>query len=383
MKPFQFVSPKKIVIERGGIQRVGNLAKGFGKKPLICIGGGSVKKAGYLDTILFSLEEAGMEYALYEGIPSDPAIADVEKGYDICQENHCDMVIAMGGGSVIDAAKVIGLLAANPGKVVELEGKEPQNPMIPMIAIPTTAGTASEVSKYSIITDPVQKKKMVLASDKIVPDVAFLDVEVTCSMPAEIAAATGMDALTHAMESYLSDNASIITKSFALQAVELIAKNIHAATYNPKNIEAKEAMLIGQMYAGLGFSNTSTCLVHSMSRPLGVYYGIPHGEANAVLLATVMEFNMPACTKEMAEMARAMGIDSVAKGDWDYAKALIAHLYEIHRVLPLRRTLAEMQVAEKDLKPMAESAYGAGSTWVNPRKPSVQEIVELYKKLMH
>lgn len=379
MEAFQFVTPGKIICQKGGINIAGELSENYGNKPLICIGGGSVKKAGYLDRLLSSIKG---DYAIYEGIPSDPTVEDVNKGAKICVDNNCDVIIAMGGGSVIDCAKAVGLVASNGGSITDYEFKEAKKPMLPLIAIPTTAGTASEVTKMSIITDTVAKKKMVIASEKIMPTIALLDAEVTVSMPSKIAAATGMDALTHAMESYLSDKASPMTKMFALKAVELIAKNIHSATYNPNNIEAKEAMLLGQMYAGLGFSNTSTALVHSMSRPLGVYYGIPHGEANAVLLATVMEYNMPACTKEMAEMAKVMGIDSQCKGDWDYAKALIEHLFEIHYTLPLRRTLGEMGVKEEDLKPMAESGFPAASTKVNPRKPTIDEMVEIYSKLM-
>lgn len=379
MEAFQFVTPGKIICQKGGINLVGELVKKYGSKPLICIGGGSVKKAGYLEKVIKSIEG---DYAIYEGIPSDPVVEDVKKGAVICADNKCDVIVAMGGGSVIDCAKAVGLVAANGGSITDYEFCEPEKAMLPLIAIPTTAGTASEVTKMSIITDTAAKKKMVINTEKIMPLVALLDAEVTCSMPAKIAAATGMDALTHCMESYLSDKASPMTKMFALKAVELISKNIHSATYNPNNMKAKEAMLLGQMYAGLGFSNTSTALVHSMSRPLGVYYGIPHGEANAVLLATVMEYNMPACTKEMAEMAKAMGIDCECKGDWDYAKALIKHLYEIHYSLPLRRNLAEMGVKEEDIRPMAESGFGAASTKVNPRKPTVEEMVELYKKLM-
>lgn len=381
MDSCQFISPQKIVIEEGGVSSAGGLLKGLGTKALVCIGGSSARKNGSLDKLLHSLESAGISNAVFEGIPSDPDVATIETGYALCKQNGCDLVVGMGGGSVLDTAKAVGLLAVNGGRVTDYETSRPPKPMLPMLAIPTTAGTASEVTKMAVITDPVQKKKMLLNCEEILPRIALLDVELTYSMPAKIAAATGMDALTHAMEAYLSDKASPLTDLYALKAVGMIARNIHGATYNPKNTAAKQEMLIGQMFAGMAFSNTMTCLVHSMSRPLGVYYGIPHGEANAVLLATVMEYNLPACVARMADMAKAMGL-SREGGDWALAEALIEHLKKIHSLLPLRHDLKEMGVRAEDLRPMAESAFAAGTTKVNPRKPTVDEIVALYRKLM-
>lgn len=380
MESYQFLSPKKIVVQTGGIESAGSLAKALGTKALVCIGGNSCRKNGSLDRLMDSLQKAGIDLVVFEGIRSDPDVQTVEKGYALCVKSGCDMVVGMGGGSVLDAAKAIGLLAANGGNLTDYETVRPAKPMLPMMAIPTTAGTASEVTRMSIITDPAQKKKMLISCEEIIPDIALLDAELTYSMPAKVAAATGMDALTHAMEAYLSDNASPITDLFALKAVKMIAANIHAAVYNPKNTAAKKEMMTAQMYAGLAFSNTLTCLVHSMSRPLGVYYGIPHGEANAVLLATVMDFNLPACVSRMADMAKAMGLSG--SGEWELAEALTAHLHKIHSLLPLRQNLAEMNVRREDLRPMAESAFASGTTRVNPRKPTVEEIESLYEKLL-
>jgi len=381
MDSFNFLSPQKIVVSDGGIHSIGTISKSFGHKALVCIGGNSAKTNGSFEHLTQSLRESGIEFAIYDGIKSDPDIETVEKGYAGCKNNSCDMVIGMGGGSVLDTAKVIALLAANGGSLADYEVKRPSKPMLPMIAIPTKAGTGSEVTKVSIITDNEKKKKMVISCEGIIPNVALLDVTLTYSMPQKITAATGMDALTHAIEAYISDNASPITDMFAIKAIKMIAGNIHAATYNSKNKAAKKEMLVGQMYAGLAFSNASTCLVHSMSRPMGVFYGIPHGEANAVLLVKVMEYNFPSCTERFANIAKAMGL-SLVGGNWDYAKAFISHLKEIAGSLPLRRNLKEMCIEEKSLRLMAESAYSAGSTWVNPRKPTVDEIVGIYNELM-
>ncbi len=381
MDCYQFLSPKKIVMQDGGLISAGSLVKQLGKKAFICVGGSSCRKNGSFDRLLNTLKESDVEYTVFEGIHSDPDLETVQTGCRLCMENGCDAVVAMGGGSVIDTAKAVGLLAVNGGRLTDYESARPAKRMLPMLAIPTTAGTASEVTKMAVITDPAQKKKMLISCEEIIPDIALLDVELTYSMPAGIAAATGMDALTHAMEAYLSDNASPITDMFSLRAVRLIAENIHAAAYNPKNKQAKKAMLTGQLFAGLAFGNTMTCLVHSMSRPLGVYYGVPHGEANAVLLATVMEYNLPACFSRMADMARAMGL-TCAGGDWALAETLVSHLRKIHALLPLRQNLAEMNVRREDLLPMAKSAFAAGTTRVNPRKPTVEEIAVLYGKLL-
>ncbi|HCW54438.1 MAG TPA: alcohol dehydrogenase [Clostridium sp.] len=378
----KFISPAKIVIEQNGILSIGKLAESLGKKALICIGGSSFKKSGYLDKVKESLEAENIEYEIYEGIPSDPDIESVNKGVEVCRNSNCDMVIAIGGGSVLDAAKAIGLIANNSKDIAYYEKNKPENRMIPMIAVPTTVGTASEVSMYSIITDKKVKRKMVIYGEFILPDVALLDVNLTLGLPPHITAATGMDALTHAIESYVSDRAFEMTRMFALRAIELIMKNIHGATYNSNNIKAKESMLIGQMYAGLAFSNTSTALVHSMSRPLGVYYGIPHGEANAMLLATVMEYNLPCCIEEFKTLAKAVDLEPNDKSSISYAKAFVDRVKEIHYTLPLSKTISEKGAKESDLNAMAQDALASGSTWVNPRKPTVDEIIELYKKVM-
>lgn len=380
MESYQFLSPRKIVVKTGGLASAGTLAKELGSKALVCVGGSSSRKNGSLDRLMQSLRQAGVGTVLYEGIRSDPDVETVEKGRALCGESGCDMVVGMGGGSVLDTAKSIGLLAANGGKLTDYETARPGKPMLPMLAVPTTAGTGSEVTKMAVVTDPARKKKMLISCEEILPDIALLDAELTYSMPARVAAATGMDALTHAMEAYLSDNAGPVTDLFARKAVGMIAANLHAAVYNPKNAEAKKNMMAAQMYAGLAFGNTMTCLVHSMSRPLGVYYGIPHGEANAVLLAAVMEFNLPSCVSRMADMAEAMGLSG--EGEWGLAEALTAHLHKMHALLPLRHSLAEMHVRREDLRPMAESAFAAGTTKVNPRKPTVEDIVSLYEKLL-
>ncbi len=382
MKSNIFISPLKIITERGGISNVGFYSKDLGKKALICVGGSSARKSGSLDKAITSLAKEGIGHAVYEGIPSDPDIESVLKGLEVCKKEGCDFIVALGGGSVIDAAKAIGLIFNNGGEVSYYEKNKPSKRMLPMIAVPTTAGTASEVTMYSIITDNSQKRKMVISCEEILPDIALLDAELTISTPPSVAAATGMDALTHAIESYISDRATPTTRLFALKAIEMIMGSIHCAVYNPKNIDAKENMIVAQMYAGMAFSNTSTALVHSMSRPLGVHFGVPHGEGNAVLLSTVMEFNMPTCVEEFSQIAKAAGLEPATGGKVGYADAFLCELRRIHENLPLRKDLKDLNITEKDLDEMGQVALASGSTGVNPRKPSLSEIKELFKKLM-
>lgn len=382
MESIKFVSPKKIVVERGSVLKTGTMMKSVGSNALICIGGNSFKNSGGILKLTSSLDRLGLKYTVYDSILPDPDVSCVEKGAEICIENGCDCIISAGGGSVIDAGKAIGLLVVNGGKIQDYVKTMPSKRMLPMIAIPTTAGTASEVTKYSIITDKEQKKKLVIAGEEIVPDIALLDVDLTLTMPPKIAAATGMDALTHAIESYISDNANMLTRKFSMEATKLILDNLASAVYNLNDIKAHENMLYAQMLAGLAFSATTTCLVHSMSRPLGACYGIPHGEANAVLLPDVLRYNLIACVSKLAQIARECRIGVAVEDDYAYANALIDRIDQLKAELPIRTRLSRMGVEEKDFDFMADDALSASSTAVNPRKPLREDIIGIYKKLM-
>lgn len=372
METAMFLCTPKVLHGEGALRLIAPQLERIGKKPMLLSGGGSLRRSGALEVLINSIPG---EYELFEGIPSDPDVVTVEKGALAYITAGCDYLIAAGGGSVLDAAKAIGLLAANGGNIAAYETEVPATASPPLVAIPTTAGTGSEVTKWTIITDPTRKKKMAIGHESLMPVLAVLDPELTISMPPSVTAATGMDALTHAMEAYVSDKATILSDLWSLKAIELIAKNLRVATEEPHNLEARSAMLLGQFCAGLAFNNSSVALVHAMSRPLGAYYGVPHGEANAMLLPTVLAYNQDAKTERYAAMAEAMGLGAAKP------EAVVRHVTALLDGLPLKKKLSDYGVQEEDLPKMARDAYVNGSAKVNPRKPLEADVLALYKSI--
>jgi 1,3-propanediol dehydrogenase/alcohol dehydrogenase len=318
---------------------------------------------------------------VFENIPSDPDIQTVEAGLASYTDNACDYLVAAGGGSVLDAAKAIALLAANGGSIADYEFAPPVHRCPPVVAIPTTAGTGSEVTKWTIITDTERKKKMAIGHEFLMPAMAVLDPSITVMMPRTVTAATGMDALTHAIEAYLSDKANIIADIWALKAIALLTQNILPATYNPVNIDARAGMLYGQMFAGIAFNNSSVALVHAMSRPLGAYYGIAHGEANAMLLPAVLEFNRQASAGRYVDIAAAIGLETAGRNAGDIAKDVVGFVAELFASLPLKSRLRDFNVSETDIAKMAKDAHENASAKCNPRKTLQEEVIALYRSI--
>jgi 1,3-propanediol dehydrogenase/alcohol dehydrogenase len=373
-----FLSVPKIIYGIDAIDSIGTHLSSYGEKPLIMIGSGSARINGTFDRLLAAI--AG-EHAIFSNIPSDPDVQTVNAGLDAFVQNECDYLIAVGGGSVLDAAKAVALLAANGGVIADYEFTPPKHMCPPLIAIPTTAGTGSEVTKWSIITDSVRKKKMAIGHEYLMPVMAVLDPGITLSMPQCVTAATGMDALTHAIEAYISDKANLITDMWSLKAIALLTKNILSATYNPTNLEARSGMLYGQLFAGIAFNNSSVALVHAMSRPLGAYYGIPHGEANAMLLPAVMEYNRSISAIRYRGIADAIGLEITGSSLDDTAKAVVAYISELFASLPLKSRLSEFGVLEEDIVKMARDAHENASAKLNPRKPLQDEVISIYRSI--
>ncbi len=372
METAMFLCTPKVMHGVGVLSEIAPQLALLGKKPMILIGGGSFRRSGALEALLASVQG---DYALFEGVPSDPDVATVEASAKAYVAAGCDYLIAAGGGSVLDAAKAAGLLIANGGDIADYETAVPQKASPPLVAIPTTAGTGSEVTKWTIITDPARKKKMAIGHESLMPALAVLDPELTLSMPPSVTAATGMDALTHAIEAYLSDKATPLSDVWSLAAIKLIAKNLLIAAEEPQNNAARGAMLLGQFCAGLAFNNSSVALVHAMSRPLGAYYGVPHGEANAMLLPIVLEYNQGERQERYAAMAEAMEIGETE------AAAVVRYVAGLLERLPLKKRLSDYGVQEEDLPKMARDAYNNGSAKVNPRKPLEMEVFALYKSI--
>lgn len=376
-----FQSPVKIIYGKDSIIAVGKEAAIYGKKIMVVTGRSSSKKTGALQKVIDSLKENNLEVLVFDEVESDPSTKTVREGTKKAKAEGIDTIVALGGGSALDAAKGISAMCTNPGDITDYEKNELINYGLPIIAIPTTAGTGSEISRFTVITDTERKIKMLIGGEAILPKVAILDPCLSIMMPKHVTAATGMDALTHAIEAYISKAAQPMTDVFALKAIELISENLPKAVLDGENIKARENMLIGQMYAGFAFSNASVALVHAMARPLGAYFNVAHGLANALLLSTVMEFNRPACPERLFQVAIAMGEKveglSIREGSFAAVNAIKNLFLEIG----LPKSLKEVGVLKESIRDLAKDAIASGSVLLNPRKPSLEEIIDIYEKI--
>lgn len=340
-------------------------------------------KFGVSKKVTDVLENAGIEYELFTDIKPNPTIQNVQAGVAKFKEIGADCIVAIGGGSSMDTAKAVGIIIANPefADVRSLEGVAPtKNKCVPIIAVPTTAGTAAEVTINYVITDAEKNRKMVCVDVHDIPVVAVVDPDMMSSMPKGLTAATGMDALTHAIEGYITKGAWALSDMFHLKAIEIISKNLRGAVEN--TAEGREGMALGQYVAGMGFSNVGLGIVHSMAHPLGALYDTPHGVANAILLPTVMEYNAPATGDEYRDIAKAMGVEGTEDMSIEEArKAAIDAVKQLSHDVGIPANLKEI-VKEEDIPFLAQSAYDDACRPGNPRDTSVEEITALYKKLI-
>ena len=329
------------------------------------------------------LEEASIEYVVFSDIKPNPTIENVQSGVELYKESNADCIVAIGGGSSIDTAKAIGIIINNPefSDVRSLEGVAPtKNKCVPIIAVPTTAGTAAEVTINYVITDAQNNRKMVCVDVHDIPVVAVVDPDMMSTMPKGLTAATGMDALTHAIEGYITKGAWELSDMFHIKAIEIIAKTLRGAVDNTK--EGREGMALGQYVAGMGFSNVGLGIVHSMAHPLGALYDTPHGVANAIILPTVMEYNAPETGEKYKDIAKAMGVENVDSMSVDeYRKAAIDAVKQLSIDVGIPADLKDI-VKEEDIPFLAQSAYDDACRPGNPRDTSVEEITALYKSLM-
>ncbi len=329
------------------------------------------------------LDEAGIAYEIFSDLKPNPTVKNVQAGVEAFRRSGADAIVAIGGGSAMDTAKAVGIIAANPafGDVVSLEGTAPTaNRSVPVFALPTTAGTAAEVTINYVITDEANTKKMVCVDPKDIPAVAIIDAELMAAMPRGLTAATGMDALTHAIEGYITKGAWTLTDMFELKAVELIARWLPAAVENGADTEAREGMAVAQYIAGMGFSNVGLGLVHGMAHPLGAFYDIPHGVANALLLPYVMQYNMESSLVKFGDVARAMGVDTAGMDTRQAAQAAVDAVRALAVRVGIPQRLSSLGVREEDLPRLAASALADVCTPGNPRDTSAEEILALYRE---
>lgn len=322
-------------------------------------------------------------FEIFDEVKPNPTISNVKEGILAFKESKADFILAIGGGSAMDTAKAIGIIINNPefSDVVSLEGvANTKNKSIPIIAIPTTAGTAAEVTINYVITDENNKKKMVCVDQNDIPILAIIDAEMMLSMPKSLTAATGMDALTHAIEGYTTKAAWSLTDMFALQSISMISKSLKKVVDEPNDIEARDMMATAQYIAGMGFSNVGLGLVHGMAHPLGAFYDIPHGFANALLLPYIMEYNMEGCIKKYKDIAIAMGAEVSKLSDFEAANVAVTMVKNLAISVNIPQHLEDLGVKEEELEALAIAAYSDVCTPGNPKTTSIEDILRIYRK---
>lgn len=368
---------------KGAIQEIATEVKGRGFKKCFVCSDPDLIKFNVTKKVTDVLDSNSIDYEIYSKIKANPTVENVKTGVETFKASGADCIIAIGGGSSMDTAKAIGIIIKNPefADVVSLEGVAPtKNKCVPIIAVPTTAGTAAEVTINYVITDTEKNRKMVCVDVHDIPVVAVVDPDMMSSMPKGLTAATGMDALTHAIEGYITAGAWELSDMFHLKAIEIISKNLRGAVENTP--EGREEMALGQYIAGMGFSNVGLGIVHSMAHPLGAVYDTPHGVANAIILPTVMEYNAPATGEKYRNIAKAMGVKGVDDMSLEEArKAAVDAVKQLSHDVGIPENLKDI-VKPEDVDFLAQSAYDDACRPGNPRETSVEEIKELYLSLI-
>ena len=378
-----FLVPPVLIFGSGASAQISEECRRLGVNKGLVVTDEVLLKLGVLDNIQQALKQAKIEFSIYAGVFTEPTVELVEEGLKSYKDNSCDFLLAVGGGSAIDTAKAISVMVTNSGAIENYQGaNKVKEPGAPLIAVPTTAGTGSEVTQFTIITDTKRDVKMLIASPFLIPRQAIVDPLLTLSMPRGLTAATGIDALTHAIEAYVSVKAQPMSDIFALSAIELISANLRQAWANGNNKEAREKTMLGALQAGIAFSNSSVALVHGMSRPIGAYFHVAHGVSNAALLSVVTEFSLIGNPARYARIAQAMGENTeglTALEAADLAAESIARLVEDIEIPSLAELGVEEEKLAKLAPQMAEDAIASGSPANNPRQATKEEIVELYK----
>ncbi len=354
------------------------------KKALVCSDKGLIK-VGTTAKVTEVLDGINFPYEIYSEIKPNPTVTNVKQGVEAFKNSGADCIIAIGGGSSMDTAKGIGIVSNNPefADIVSLEGVAPtKHKSVPIIALPTTAGTGAEVTINYVIIDEERQAKMVCVDPNDIPAVAIVDPELMYSLPKGLTAATGMDALTHAIEGYITKGAWVMSDMYELQAIKMIAENLPIAVEEPTNPVGREGMALAQYIAAQAFSNVGLGLVHGMAHPMGSLHDIPHGVANALLLPTIMEFNMPKCIEKFGVIAKTMGVNTVGMTAEQAAQAAVDAVKALSIRVGIPQTLTELGIKESDIPALAAQAIADVCTPGNPRDVTEAEIVELYKKVL-
>jgi alcohol dehydrogenase class IV len=378
----KFYIPTKIVKGIGALEHIGAEAKALKASKALIVTGKNLAKIGYANNIQGLLKSAGIEAEIFDEVMPDPTVKLIEKGTEIVKNGNFDVIIGLGGGSNIDAAKAMSVMANNPGSITDYEGSDKfQNPPMPIIAIPTTAGTGSEVSYSSVITDTDRNYKFVVWSSLLVPRVAILDPQMPSTAPTIVRIAAGMDALTHAIESYLSKNANVYSETLALSAIRLIEENLRQSIADSHNATAMSNMQIAANMAGMAFTTTRLGIVHALALPPSALFHVPHGLANAILLPHGMEFNLIANPKKFANIARSMGehVESSIRL-MEAAMSAVDAVVELADDIGAPATLESVGVTKESIPKMAEDGMKSGHIAVNPRHVTLEDAMMILEK---
>lgn len=378
---FEYTQPTKLVFGPGSVSKIGAELERLGAKSIFLVSDEGAKKAGIVDRVIQGLDRNKLKVVIFTDVEANPTLATVDKGHEVWKREGCDTLLGVGGGSSMDVAKGVGILAKNPGPLPQYMGIDKfPNPAPPLVAVPTTAGTASEVTPASVFINPETKAKFSIRSMSLYARVAILDPELLFTLPASLAASAGMDAFIHAFEAYVSTKSEPVTDGLCLQAMKLIAGNIRAFVADRRNLEAASNMLIGSTIAGMAFSNARLGAVHAMSHPLSAYYNLHHGLANAVLLPWVMEYNLIACVPRFAEVARVLGEPTDALSERDAAELAISAIRQLSADIGIPERLREVGAEPADFPQMAQDAWDQGLAAPNPRATGPADMEAIYRR---
>ena len=380
---FGFYIPTVSLMGIGSAKEAGDQVKALGASKAILVTDKGLSAMGVAAKIAAQVEASGVKVVIFDGAEPNPTDINVHDGVKVYQENGCDAIISLGGGSSHDCAKGVGLVIANGGHIRDFEGVNKSTKSMPaFVAINTTAGTASEMTRFCIITNTDTHVKMAIVDWRVTPNVAINDPLLMVGKPAALTAATGMDALTHAVEAYVSTIATPITDACAIKAIELIAEYLSKAVANGEDLEARDKMAYAEYLAGMAFNNASLGYVHSMAHQLGGFYNLPHGVCNAILLPAVSQYNLIACPSRFADIAKALGENVAGLSATEAGQKAIDRIRSLSASIVIPTGLKALNVKEEDLKVMAENAKKDACQFTNPRKATLEQVIDIFKAAM-
>ena len=378
----KFVAPE-FIFGRGALKLAGQYAANLGSRKVLVVSDAGVTAAGWTDLVLENLHQAGLSTVAFSQVTPNPRDYEVMAGTALFREEACDSIVAVGGGSPMDCAKGIGIVAAQGGHILDYEGVDRISaPIPPLICLPTTSGSGAEVSQFCIISDQRRKVKIAIVSKAAVPDVALIDPEATVTMDAWLTACTGLDALVHAIEAYVSNTSSPITDRHALAAIELLSQNLIGAINAPHDLQLRGKAALASVEAGMAFSNAILGAVHAMAHSLGGLLDLPHGACNAILLEHVISYNFCKAEDRYRDIAQAMGVDAAGLRGNDLLQALLAQLADLRRAAGVTQTLGDLGVTPADLENLALAAYNDACLITNPREAGPEDLANIYERAL-